>query len=112
MGAYKPHFSPMPDNYYPTSVCDIILIVLFLLLIVGGGFGATVGFLIWSFQIGNSMFVLIWSIVLIVFLVVMFVGVFFGGKSKLRYEKEMIRTKVQQLKDSLIREATHQDHEQ
>lgn len=104
MGAYKPHFASMPEDYYPTSICDMVLLVLLLVLTIGGSFGALVGFLVWDFQIGTSTFVLIWSIILVVFLVVMFVSIYFGGKSKLRFEKELIRQKVQQLKDQAVPE--------
>ena len=44
----------------------------------------------------------IWSHIFMVFLVLLFVGVFFGGKAKLRYEKEALRTKVRELKETAV----------
>jgi hypothetical protein len=99
LGAFKPHFNPMPDDYYPNSVCDIILVVLFLIVTVGGTFGILIGFIFWDLQIGNPQFVLIWSIVLVVFLVLMFIAIFLGGKTKLLQDKKMIRDRLQQLQD-------------
>lgn len=87
----------MPEGYYPNSACDIILLILFLVLVIGISGGLTIGFMIWTFQMGTSPFVLIWSVVLVVFLVLMFVGIFFGGQAKLLYEKKVIREKVRQL---------------
>lgn len=102
MGAYKPHFSSMPEGYYPNSLCDTILLVLFLVITCLGSGGVFIGLLLWDFHIGNSRFVLIWSLVLIGFMLLLFVMMYFGGRIKLSHQKAMIKQKIfeqnQQLK--------------
>ena len=84
----------MPEDYYPNSTLDIILLVAFLLLTVVGSFGLLIGLLFWQMNIGNPLFVLIWSIVLAVFTVLMFIIIYFGGKAKIRKEREMVRQRL------------------
>jgi hypothetical protein len=83
LGAYKPRFSSMPEGYYPSSLCDKLLLVVFLLITCIGSLGMMIGFLMWDFEIGCERFAFIWTIVMVVFVVVMFLGIYFGGNMKI-----------------------------
>lgn len=47
LGAYKPHFAGVPENYYPLNCKEIILSVIILLLVIGGNLGIMIGFVFW-----------------------------------------------------------------
>lgn len=101
MGGFKPRFEGVPEDYYPASACDIILMVLFVTVIAVGGCGVLIGFLYWEFARGISEFVLVWSIVLIVFVALMFVAIFVGGRSRIKAERQMIQQKLADEKQRL-----------
>ena len=94
MGGFKPRFEGVPDDYYPASACDIILMVLFVVFIVLGGCAVLIGFLYWEMARGISEFVLVWSIVLAVFIALMFLGIFLGGRARIKNERMMIQKKL------------------
>lgn len=83
MGAYRPHFKSIPQDHYPPSWWDVILCTLILVVVVVGGLGLMIGFLIWDFVCGSTDFVLVWSIVLCVFTGIILLGVFIGGRAKI-----------------------------
>ena len=68
--------------------------VLFVTSISGGGLGILIGFLYWNMATGINSFVLVWSIVLVVFVVVMFIGIFIGGRARIKNERIMIQKKM------------------
>ncbi len=44
MGAYKPHFASISDDYFPTTKSDIILGTILLIIVI---VGIMVGFMFW-----------------------------------------------------------------
>jgi hypothetical protein len=84
MGGYKPHFEGVPEDYYPASSCDIILMILFVTFMIAGILGVMIGFVYWELAVGTRSFVNVWVIVLCVFVGVMFVTVYFGGKVRIK----------------------------
>jgi hypothetical protein len=84
LGAYKPHFAGIPDDYYPASTCDVVVMVLFVTLMILGGVAIMIGFLYWDLAVGTKNFVTVWVIVDCVFIGVLLVSIFFGGKARLR----------------------------
>jgi hypothetical protein len=53
--------------------------------------GIMIGFLIADFQWGTPNFVLLFSIIMIVFWVVLLIGIYIGGRAKLLNERKLIQ---------------------
>ena len=47
MGAYKPTFEGVPDDYYPLTTCEVVKYTLFVVGIIGVTLGIMIGFLFW-----------------------------------------------------------------
>lgn len=94
MGGFKPKFEGVPDDYYPASWGDIVLMVLFVVFVVLGSLGIMIGFLYWEMASGISSFVLVWTMVLIGFMVIIFIGIFVGGRARIKNERVMIQQKL------------------
>ena len=84
MGSYKPHFKGIPDGYYPLSTWEIVMYAIFIVLIVGAGLGIFVGFLFWVLNGGLNGYVIAWSIVFLVFTILMIFLFYVGGKSRIK----------------------------
>lgn len=90
MGAYKPTFEGIPDDYYPLTGCEVLKYAIFVIAIIGGSLGMMIGFIFWGISGGLANYILVWSIVLVLFMVIMMIVFFVGGKSRIREEKELI----------------------
>ena len=53
-----------------------------------------IGFLIWNFTWKTSPFVLVWSIVFVVFSIVFFIAIFFSERVKIRNGRKIIHDKL------------------
>ena len=71
-------------------VLSVILLMLMFLVV----------FLIWDENWGTSPFVLLWSVVIILFFIVLILGIYFGGRVKLRNEKKVLRENLDRIKHS------------
>ena len=58
-----------------------------------------IGFLVWDFVWGTPNFVLLFSIVIIVFWVILLIGIYFGGKVKLLNDRKLIQEGLQKMKE-------------
>lgn len=74
-------------------MCAILVLSVILLMLM-----FLVVFLIWDENWGTSPFVLLWSVVLILFFSALILGVYFGGRIKLRNEKKVLREKLDRIK--------------
>ena len=91
MGSYKPAFEGIPEDYYPLTTEEVIKYSIFVVSIIGGTLGIMIGFLFWITQAGLNDYVIIWSIIFLVFVVIMMVLFFIGGKNRITEEKELIQ---------------------
>ena len=64
------------------------------------GCGIMVGSLYWEGAWGSTNFVTLWAVVLLVFVVGILVLIFFGGKTKMRNEREVIRENMRKTNDN------------
>lgn len=74
------------------------LCILLILLIIGGVLGLMIGFFVMDEVWGTSNFILLFSIILIVFWFFLLVAVYLGGKIKLSNERKMIQESLQKMK--------------
>ena len=63
---------------------------LFVVFIIGAGLGIMIGFLYWILGAGLEGYTIAWSVVFLVFVVLMIVLFYIGGKSRIREEKRLI----------------------
>lgn len=59
-----------------------------------GSLGLLIGFLYWEMAWGMKNFVDLWVIVLCVTVFIIFVGVYVGGKQKIKNERKLIQQKL------------------
>lgn len=90
MGAYKPTFEGIPDDYYPLTACEVLKYAIFVIAIIGSALGMLIGFIFWAINGGLANYILVWSIVILLFVVIMMILFFVGGKNRIREEKELI----------------------
>ena len=90
IGAYKPHFAGVPENYYPLNCKEIALAAVILILTILFTLGVLIGFIKWVEFGGLDGYIIVWVTVLLVFIVVMIIMFYFGGKARRRMEKELI----------------------
>jgi len=90
MGAYKPTFEGIPDDYYPLTACEVLKYTIFVLAIIGSVLGMMIGFIFWVLKGGLADYILVWSIVILLFSVLMMILFYVGGKNRIREEKELI----------------------
>ena len=69
-------------------VAGVILLMLVFLVL----------FLLWDEKWGTSPFVLLWSIVLVIFSVTLMIGIYFGGRIKILNEREIVQEKLSKIK--------------
>jgi uncharacterized protein YacL len=79
MGAYRPHFEGIPEEYFPLTACEVI-----------GYIGLMIGFLFWVTEKGLNDYIIVWSIVFLVFTVFLIIAFYVGGRSRIREEKRLI----------------------
>lgn len=82
MGAYKPHFAGVPENYYPLNCKEIAISAFILVFTIGAVLGIMIGFLFWVQAGGLEGYVIAWVAVLIAFIVIMLVLFYWGGKRR------------------------------
>lgn len=90
IGAYKPHFAGVPENYYPLNCKEITISVIILICTIGGTLGILIGFIKWIELAGLESYIITWVTVLIAFVILMIFLFYFGGKKRRRMEKELI----------------------
>lgn len=90
IGAYKPHFAGVPENYYPMNCKEITLAVIIMFLTIAFTLGVLIGFIKWVEVAGLDGYIIAWVTVLLVFLVVMIILFYLGGKARRRMEKALI----------------------
>lgn len=47
IGAYKPHFAGVPENYYPLNCKEVTIAVFILIFVILGSLGIMIGFVFW-----------------------------------------------------------------
>jgi hypothetical protein len=52
--------------------------------VIGGVLGMMIGFLFWVLKTGTSLYVSIWSSLFLLFIVVMIIAFYSGGKNRIR----------------------------
>lgn len=90
MGAYKPHFEGIPEEYFPLTACEVISYTIFVLGVIGGALGLMIGFLFWVTNKGLEDYTIVWSIVFLVFVVFLIIAFYVGGRGRIREEKRLI----------------------
>lgn len=87
IGAYKPHFAGVPENYYPLNCKEIAISVVILVCTIGFTLGLLIGFVKWAELRGLDSYIITWVAVLIAFVVLMIILFYLGGKTRRRLEK-------------------------
>lgn len=90
MGAYKPHFEGIPEEYYPLTACEVIGYSIFVLGVIGGSLGLMIGFLFWVTNRGLNDYIIVWSIIFLTFSVFLIIAFYIGGRNRIREEKRLI----------------------
>ncbi len=90
MGAYKPRFEGIPEDYHPLTCCEVIGYVIFVMGVIGGALGFMIGNLFWVLNHGLEESVQVWSIIYLLFLVFLTIGFYVGGRMRIREEKRLI----------------------
>jgi uncharacterized protein YacL len=90
MGAYRPHFEGIPEEYYPLTACEVIGYIIFVLGVIGGSLGLMIGFLFWVTEKGLNDYIIVWSIIFLVFTVFLIIAFYVGGRRRIREEKRLI----------------------
>lgn len=63
---------------------------IYVVAIIGSTLGMLIGFTFWTKAAGLEGYIIVWSIVAIVFVIVMMILFYVGGKGRIREEKELI----------------------
>lgn len=108
MGAYRPHFEGIPDEYYPLTTCEVIMYSLYVLLLIGGVLGIMVGFLFWVTNLGLTNYIIAWSIIWLFFAALSIIAFYVSGKGRIREEKRLIVE--QQAKQEKMKSKGNQAH--
>jgi ABC-type dipeptide/oligopeptide/nickel transport system permease subunit len=90
MGSLRPKFHSIPDEYYPLTAGEVACYATLVVLTIGGALGVMIGFLQWVTTYGLEVFVQVWSIVFLVFVVVMIIAFYVGGRRRIRQGKRLI----------------------
>ena len=90
LGAYRPHFQGIPEEYYPLSACEVIAYSIFVLAIIGGSLGLMIGLLFWVTNRGLVDYTIVWSIIFLAFVLFLLVAFYAGGRNRIREEKRLI----------------------
>jgi len=89
LGAFKPAFMGMPEDYFPLTNWEVFKYTLFVLGVIGGTLGIMIGLLLWAIG-GLSKYILVWGIVTLCFVVTLIILFFVGGRRRIRDEKSLI----------------------
>jgi len=84
IGAYKPHFAGVPENYYPLNCKEITVAALILVFTIGGVLATMMVLLYWVQRGGLEGYVIAWVAVLLTFIVVAIILFYIGGKARRR----------------------------
>jgi hypothetical protein len=84
MGSFKPRFEGIPDEYFPLTTCEGLMYACFVLFIIGATLGIMIGFLFWVTNKGLEGFIIVWSIIFLVFLPIMMAFFYVGGRGRIR----------------------------
>jgi hypothetical protein len=94
LGAYKPKFEGISDDYFPLTGLETFKYSLLVLLTIGVTLGIMIGFLFWVINTNDlQTYINIWSGVFLFFVLAMTVLFYTGGKDRIRQEKKMIEQK-------------------
>jgi hypothetical protein len=89
LGAYKPSFEGVPEDYYPLTKCEVFKYTLFVVGVITGVLGIMIGFIIWATN-GLNNYIIVWSIVTLCFIIAMIILFYVGGRRRIRDEKILI----------------------
>lgn len=84
IGAYKPTFEGIPDDYYPLTCGEVVKYTIFVISIIGVTLGIMIMFLFWCTLGGVTTYIIIWGIVILVFVVILMILFFIGGKNRIK----------------------------
>ena len=96
MGALRPRFESIPEEYYPLTMGEVFTYAALVVGTIGSVLGLMIGFLFWVTQAGLESFVQIWSMVFLVFVVILLIAFYVGGRSRLKETKMLILLSQQQ----------------
>ena len=87
MGAYKPTFEGIPEDYYPLTPGQVVKYIIFVVSVIVGTLAIMIAFMFWCTKGGLTAYAIIWSIIFLVFVVVLMVLFFIGGRGRIKEEK-------------------------
>ncbi len=90
MGSFKPKFQSIPDEYYPLTTGEVAGYSALVVLTIGGCLGMMLGLMQWVLKEGLEGFVQVWSIIYLVFVIILIIAFFVGGRARIRESKKMI----------------------
>jgi nitrate/nitrite transporter NarK len=90
MGAYKPKFEGIPEDYHPLSCCEVVGYVIFVVGVIGGSLGFMIGSLFWVTNHGLEESIQVWSIIFLLFTLFLIIAFYVGGRMRIREEKRLI----------------------
>lgn len=90
MGSFRPRFAGIPEEFYPLTCCETLMYMIIVVITVGTVLGLMIGFLFWITNNGLVNFTIAWSIIFLVFVLLMVIAFYFGSKGRIREEKRMI----------------------
>ena len=82
LGAFRPKFQGIHEDYYPLSTSETLLYSLYVIALIGSVLGIMIGFLFWVTNINLTNYVVVWCIVFLVFLSFLIVGFFINGRGR------------------------------
>jgi hypothetical protein len=84
MGAFKPRFEGISDDYYPLDCSEVIKYSLIVVFVIGGMLGIMIAFLFWVLKSGLDSFVVVWSIVFLAFILMLIILFYYGGRGRIK----------------------------
>lgn len=84
MGGYKPEFQSIPDNYYPLNNIEVFKYVTFVVSIILGSLAIMIAFLFWCTDGGLNSYAIVWSVLFLLFVVVLMILFYVGGRNRIK----------------------------
>jgi hypothetical protein len=84
MGAFKPTFVGIPDDFFPLTNWEIFKYTLFVVVVIFGVMGVMIGFLFWIVNAGLSGYTTAWSIATLCFTIIMIILFYVGGRKRIQ----------------------------
>jgi hypothetical protein len=83
MGAYKPDFQGIPEDYYPLTNCEVLMYSIFVITVILTTLGIMIGFLEWIIHASLNVYTIIWGIIFLVFVIVMMILFYIFGRKRI-----------------------------